>query len=60
MNQTGENNMASVRMSESLRNKIQRNFEEQIRTAYSNSSELQPFVQNLINSSISDDRTSVN
>jgi len=46
--------MPSVRMSESLRDKIQKKFEEQIRTAYSNSSELQPFVQNLINSSISD------
>ena len=46
--------MPSVRMSDSLRNKIQSKFEEQIRTAYSNSSELQPFVQNLINSSISD------
>jgi len=46
--------MPSVRMSESLRDKIQKKFEEQIRTAYSNSSELQPFVQDLINSSISD------
>ena len=46
--------MPSVRMSESLRDKIQKKFEEQIRTAYSDSSELQPFVQNLINSSISD------
>ena len=47
--------MASVRMSESLRDKIQKKFEEQIRTAYSNSSELQPFVQDLINCSISDE-----
>ena len=47
--------MASVRMSDSLRDKIQKKFEEQIRTAYSNSSELQPFVQDLINSSISDE-----
>tara|TARA_R110002020_G_scaffold45642_2_gene130418 strand:- start:863 stop:1699 length:837 start_codon:yes stop_codon:yes gene_type:complete len=46
--------MASVRMSDSLRSKIKKNFEKQIRTAYSNSSELQPFVQNLINSSLSD------
>ena len=47
--------MASVRMSDSLRSKIKDNFIKQIRTAYSNSSELQPFVQTLINTSISDE-----
>ena len=46
--------MASVRMSDSLRSEIKRNFKKQVRTAYSNSSELQPFVQKLINASISD------